>query len=95
MSNPPETSASRYTVSFHRDLESELRRLPKPYIRRILQTIESLAINPRPHGSEKITGHDLWKMRVGVYRLIYAIDDANHQVRTYRVGHRRDIYCDL
>jgi len=84
-----------WTVVFHRDLEKEIRQLPRPYVRRVLEAIEALGGDPHPPGSGKITGHDLWKVRVGVYRVIYAVDDERRIVSTYRVGHRKDIYRDL
>jgi mRNA interferase RelE/StbE len=88
-------SGQTWRVEYHRDLERELRSLPKPYIRRILEVIESLANNPRPHGAEKTVGHDLWKIRIGVYRLLYQINEPDRTVRTYRIGHRRDVYHGL
>ncbi|MCX6044881.1 MAG: type II toxin-antitoxin system RelE/ParE family toxin [Chloroflexi bacterium] len=89
------TEATPWTVIYHRDLEKEIRLLPKPYIRRILEMIEGLAQDPRRHGSEKLDGHDLWKVRVGLYRIIYHIDDHQHIVSTYRIGHRKDVYRNL
>jgi mRNA interferase RelE/StbE len=88
-------SGQAWRVEYHRDLERELRSLPKPYIRRVLEVIESLASNPRPHGAEKLTGHDLWRIRIGVYRLLYQISEPEHSVRTYCIGHRRDVYRRL
>lgn len=89
------THSSRWTVEYHRDIEKEIRQLPKPFIKRILEKIESLADNPRPPGCEKISGHELWKVRIGVYRILYTINEEQHTIRTYRIGHRRDIYRDL
>jgi mRNA interferase RelE/StbE len=89
------THNDRWTVEYHRELEKEIRQLPKTFIRRVLEKIESLGENPRPHGCEKITGHDLWKVRVGVYRILYTINEEQRIVRTYKIGHRRDIYRDL
>lgn len=63
-----------WTVYYHRDLEKEIRRLPKPHIRHILEAIETLAVNPKPGSSKKIKGHDLWRIRVGVYRICYSSD---------------------
>jgi mRNA interferase RelE/StbE len=85
----------RWTVEYHRDIEKELRQLPKPFIARIVEKIESLGDNPRPHGCEKVRGHELWKVRVGVYRILYTINEEQHIVHVYRIGHRRDIYRDL
>ena len=89
------TNAPRWTVVYHRTLEKEIRLLPKPYIRRVLEAIEGLAEDPRPQGSDKLEGYDLWKLRIGIYRIIYHIDDPKRVVSTYRVGHRRDVYRNL
>lgn len=86
---------SHWTVNYHRDLEKEVRRLPKQYIKRILETVEGLAKDPKPRGSKKIEGHDLWRVQVGIYRILYEIDDQKRIVSTYRIGHRKDIYRDL
>lgn len=89
------TEATPWTIIYHRDLEKEIRLLPKPYIRRILEMIEELSQDPRLHGSEKLEGHDLWKVRVGLYRVIYHINDQQRIVSTYRIGHRKDVYRNL
>ncbi len=54
-----------------------------------------LADNPRPPGSLKLAGRDFWRIRVGDYRVIYAIDDNEEVVRVVRTGHRRDVYRGL
>jgi mRNA interferase RelE/StbE len=85
-----------WTVKYHRDIEKEIRKLPKKFILRVLTAIESLAENPRPRGSQKIEGHDLWKIRVGDYRILYQIDHNQRIINTYRVGHRRDVaICNI
>ena len=50
---------------------------------------------PRPRGVTKFVGRDLWRIRVGDYRIIYEIDDDARIVRVVRVGHRRDVYRGL
>ena len=84
-----------WEVNYHRDIEKEIRRLPKHYIKRILVTLEDMALNPRPHGSIILREYDLWRIKVGVYRILYDIDDDNHLVSTYRIGHRREVYRNL
>lgn len=84
-----------WTVYYHRNLGKEIRRLPKKYVGRLLETIEALATNPHPAGSIKVQGHDLWRVKVGVYRIIYHIDDENQIINTYRIGHRRNVYRNL
>jgi mRNA interferase RelE/StbE len=63
---------------------------------RLLRTIYALASDPRPHGSAKLQGHqDLYRIRVGDYRVIYRIDDAQQLVEITIVANRRDVYRDL
>ena len=52
---------------------------------------------PRPSGCKKISGmrEVLWRVRVGDYRVIYAVDDAIRVVEVRRVGHRGDIYAQM
>ncbi len=75
-----------WAVIYHRDLEKEIRRLPPQHIKRILEAMETFTVDPRPRGSKKIKGHDFWRMRVGVYRILYHIDDEKRIVSTYRIG---------
>ena len=86
---------SKWDVHFHQKLEKEIRRLPKQYIQNIFEAIENLAINPHPPQSNKVQGHELWRIRVGVYRILYEIDEENHIVRTYRIGHRKNVYLNI
>lgn len=86
---------SNWTVNYHRDLEKEIRRLPRQYIHRILEAIEGLASDPYQSSSKRIQGHDFWRIRVGVYRVLYQIDEENQVVNTYRISHRKSIYRNL
>lgn len=85
----------QWAVNFHRDLEKEIRRLPRSYVKRVLETIETLATEPRPPGSKRLEGYDLWRVQVGVYRVLYEIDEHERAINTYRVGHRKDVYRGL
>ena len=69
--------------------------MPKPAMRRVLAAIEELAIDPKPPGSSKLKGHELWKRRVVPYRVVYAIDEERREVALYRIAHRKDVYWDL
>jgi mRNA interferase RelE/StbE len=52
--------------------------------------------NPRPPGCVKLSGtENLWRFRMGVYRIIYTIQDDRLLVTVVRVGHRRDVYRDM
>ena len=60
---------------------------------RIVTRIRSLAREPRPLGSEKLSGReDLYRIRVGRYRVVYTVGDAELTVLIVRVGHRKDVY---
>jgi mRNA interferase RelE/StbE len=60
--------------------------------RRIVDRIESLGSNPRPHGSEKLSGSDHYRVRQGQYRIIYSIYDEVLLIEIVKVGRRRDVY---
>jgi len=60
---------------------------------RLVSRIQSLASNPRPHGSEKLAGHsDRYRVRQGNFRIVYLIDDEASAVTIFKVGHRKDVY---
>jgi mRNA interferase RelE/StbE len=60
---------------------------------RLVERIRSLGSEPRPHGCEKLSGPtELYRVRVGSYRIVYSIDDASSEVLVVKVGHRRDVY---
>jgi len=61
--------------------------------KRIVTHVRSLARDPRPFGSEKLAGKgDLYRIRVGRYRVVYSVGDAELVVLVVRVGHRKDVY---
>ena len=84
---------NEYTITFARPARQELERLETKAVSRIWPRIEALAANPRPRGCVKLSGtKDLWRIRIGEYRTIYAIDDKAQTVDIIAVRHRRDAY---
>jgi mRNA interferase RelE/StbE len=82
-----------YTITFARSARKELQSLPIDVAERLLKKIESLTINARPAGSQKLSGAaDLWRIRIGDYRVVYKIDDNRHIVDVTVVRHRREVY---
>jgi mRNA interferase RelE/StbE len=82
-----------YQVIFARSARQELEELPRRAAERILARIETLAENPRPRGCRKLQGSSqLWRVRVGEYRVIYAIDDNKHTVDIVVIRHRSEAY---
>jgi mRNA interferase RelE/StbE len=84
---------TEYLVTFAAAAKKELTDLPSDAIGRVLQRIRELAGNPRPVGCKKLHGYkDRWRIRVGTYRVVYAIDDERRSVDITRVAHRKDAY---
>ena len=83
---------ARFELRFKRSVEKDFRGIPKPDVRRILKTVEALCDEPRPAGSEKLTGQEFYRVRQGAYRVIYSIDDVRIVVEVVKVGHRREVY---
>ena len=82
-----------YSVVFARSARKELQNLDPPVARRILKQIETLVANPRPSGVAKLEGaNDLWRVRVGEWRVVYRISDRERLVDVIAVRHRRDAY---
>lgn len=81
-----------YELLIKRTAAKELEALPKKDCRRISRRIQSLAGDPRPAGSEKLSGQEKYRLRQGDYRVLYQIDDAARTVTIVKICHRRDIY---
>jgi mRNA interferase RelE/StbE len=79
------------TPAARRDLHA----LPRDMLIRVEASIQALAENPRPPGVQRLRGSQLWRLRVGTYRVIYQVDDAQQVVTIARVRHRRDVYRGL
>ncbi len=83
----------RYAIEFQPSADKALRRLPATVQRRIVTAVESLADDPRPAGCVKLAGDDnLWRIRVGAYRVVYEVHDQRLVVLIVRLGHRGDVY---
>jgi mRNA interferase RelE/StbE len=88
MSNKPD-----YRIEVRESTAKEIRSLPSDVKQRVFNTIDSLSCNPRPRGSLKLKGSgSLYRVRVGVYRVVYNIDDASRLIVITRVRHRREVY---
>ncbi len=81
-----------FKIYFKASVEKDLRTLPKKDLQKIILKIGSLADNPRPLGSEKLTGQERYRLRQGKYRIVYSIQDEVLTVWVVKVGHRKDIY---
>lgn len=84
---------ARFELFIKPSAVKELERIPsKKERQRIATRIRRLADDPRPPGCQKLSGRDRYRIRQGVYRIVYSIRDQQLIVVVIRVGHRKDIY---
>ena len=81
-----------YKIFFKRSVEKDLKSIPKKDLEKILDRIAMLAEDPRPSWSEKLTGQERYRLRQGLYRIVYSIQDNELTVWVIKIGHRKDIY---
>ena len=80
-------------LEFHPEVLKELQRLPRPVFGSALRAIVGLVSEARPAGAKKLVGSsDDWRIRIGEYRIIYEIDEAEGRITVLRVAHRREAY---
>lgn len=85
-----------YRLILKPSVEKDLRSLPQSVISRVFKQIETLQENPCPRGSRKLSAaEELYRVRVGDYRIVYGLDKDARQVIVYYVRHRRDVYRHL
>ena len=85
-----------YNVRYDPLALKELTKLDHAVARRIVKAVDVLTADPRPAGTQRLVGYsDLWRMRVGDYRVIYSIQDAVVIVTVLRVAHRSAAYRNL
>jgi len=82
----------KYEVRILRSAEKEMDKLPSAVYNRISRRILSLERNPRPRGAKKLSNRQKYRLRLGDYRILYAVDDKDKVVTVFAVGHRREVY---
>jgi len=81
-----------YEIFFKESVWKDLKGIAKKDLKRILSRIETLGDDPRPIGSEKLTGQELYRVRQGNYRILYSIQDNELTIWVIKVGHRKGVY---
>jgi mRNA interferase RelE/StbE len=83
-----------YEIIIKREALKELKQLSAKAFSNITGAIGELSAEQRPHGCKKLKGtnENLWRIRVGDYRVIYFVDDAVRIVNVRSIGNRKDIY---
>lgn len=84
----------KYTLVFARSAEKELDQLTGGNLKKVVRKLNELENDPRPPGCLKLKGADenIWRVRAGDYRILYAIEDVLRIVDIRRIGHRSDVY---
>ncbi|WP_019508086.1 type II toxin-antitoxin system RelE/ParE family toxin [Pleurocapsa sp. PCC 7319] len=82
-----------YRIEFVKQAAKQFKKLSSSDRQRLKLKIDALTQDPRPNGVVKLSGpEDLYRIRVGDYRVIYNIQDNRLLVLILKIGHRRDIY---
>ena len=83
---------AKYKVTFKKSVAKDFRSIPNKDIQRILKRIDSLAENPRAEGCIKLSGLEHYRVRQGLFRIVYEIKDDILVVNVVKVGHRSAVY---
>jgi mRNA interferase RelE/StbE len=82
-----------YRIEWRPTAAKALERLPRDVARRVYARVSALADDPRPSGCEKLAGgQNEYRVRVGDYRIVYAVEDRPVLVLVLVIGHRREVY---
>ena len=85
-----------YGIEILPSARRELLAVPKREQKRIDERILALADDPRPSGAKSLVGqNNLYRIRVGDYRVIYRIQDHDLLILVVRIGHRKDVYRSI
>lgn len=88
-----EAAKVEYDIELTTKAEKEVIALSDSDYERIEHAIDSLITNPRPTGVIKLKGRkNEWRIRVGRYRILYAVDDAKRYILVFRVTDRKEAY---
>ena len=83
----------RYQIIIKPTAEKSMDKIPLPVRRRVADAIEELRSDPRPAGVVKLAGDEnLWRIKIGNYRVVYEIHDDRLVVFVLRAAHRKDVY---
>jgi mRNA interferase RelE/StbE len=83
---------ANYKIEIKKSAAKEISKLPRVALKRILERIEALGEEPRPKGCKKLSADEKYRIRVGVYRVLYSIDDDRLIIFVVKAGHRKEIY---
>lgn len=83
---------AKYSLAFKKSVAKDLRNIPNKDVKRILKSIELLCKNPRVDGCIKLSGQERYRVRQGVYRIVYEIQDTELIILVVKIAHRSVVY---
>lgn len=84
-----------YKIVIVASVYKDLSKIDKQVVLRFSNKVAKLVENPMPRDSVKLSGHTVYRIRIGDYRFIYEIDSINNEIRVIKFGHRKDIYREF
>lgn len=81
-----------YKLAFKKSVTKDLRSIPKRDVKRILRRIEALQDSPRGEGCVKLSSQERYRIRQGIYRIIYEIQEYELVIMVVKVTHRSAVY---
>jgi mRNA interferase RelE/StbE len=81
-----------YELVIKRSVAKDLRGIPNKDVKRIVRRIQVLATDPKPPGCEKLSGRERYRLRQGIYRVLYEVDDRRVMVVVVKVVKRDSAY---
>lgn len=82
-----------YRIEVSTTAERQIRKLPRVDQVRVVRLIQTLGADPRPPGCRKLSGYDdVFRVRIGRYRVLYSIEDRRLIIIVLKVGDRKDVY---
>jgi len=81
-----------YCIVIKPSAVKELEAVPSKDRSRIVYRIQGLAEEPRPHGCEKLSRQNRYRIRQGKYRILYEVMDKEVIVVVVKVAHRKEAY---
>ena len=83
---------AKYSITFKKSVTKDLLSIPSNDIKHILEKIDALAEDPRSVGCIKLSTQERYRVRQGLYRIVYGIRDEELIIHVVKVAHKSSVY---
>ena len=84
---------AEYSIEVSATAERQIKKLTKRDQQRVINVIKQLGVEPRPRSCRKLRAYDdIYRVRTGVFRILYSVEDCRLLVLVLKVGHRKGVY---